>query len=85
MPVVLQDDDVADTPAANTRARSKIRTLQNEANANLEATMVLIEAPSTRCRAPLLQEVLATRLDIAGAAMEVSASKAATGRYQHNG
>ena len=80
VPVVLQDDDVADTPTANTRARSKLRTLQDEANVNLEATMVLIEAASTRCRAPLLQEVMATRLHIVGATMEVSTSKAATRR-----
>ena len=81
VPVVSQDDDVANTPVANTRARSRLRTLHDEANVNLEATIVLIEAESTRFRAPLLQEVLATRLDIAGAAMEVSASKAATRRY----
>ena len=81
MSVVLQDYDVAGTPAANTRARSKLRTLQDKANFNMEATMVLTEAASTRCRAPLLQEVLAARLDIAGAAMEVSASKVATKRY----
>ena len=41
VPVVSQDEDVADTPAANIRARSKLRILQNKAHANLEAIVVL--------------------------------------------
>ena len=43
--------------------------------------MVLIEAASTRQRAPLMQQVLVTRLDITFATLEVAASKTATRRY----
>ena len=44
VPVVSQHDEVEDTPSANTRAQHKLRTLQDEVNVNLEATMIVIEA-----------------------------------------
>ena len=43
--------------------------------------MLLIETANTKWRAPLLQQALAIGLHIAGASMEVSASKVATRRY----
>ena len=81
IPVVSQDDEPEDSPAANTRAQHRLRTLQDEANINLEATMLLVDAAGKPKRAPLMQQVMATKLDIAGAAMEVSAKQAASRRY----
>ena len=81
IPLVSQEDKLADTPDTNTRAQRRLRTLQDEANANLEATMVLIEAGGKPTKASILKQALATKLDVAGAAIEVSARRAASRRY----
>lgn len=81
IPVVSQVEEDNGAPAANTRAQRRIRTLQDEANVNLEATMIMVKAAEKRRHASLLQQALATKLDIAGDAIEVTARKAASKRY----
>ena len=83
IPVVSQDDNFTrdDGPAANTRTRRATRTLQDEAACKLEATMLVVEAAGPVQKAAPLQAALETPMDISGAAMEVTAQKAATRKY----
>ena len=83
VPVISQDDDFTqqDGPATNTRARKTTRTLQDEAMCELSAAMIVIDTAGPVHKATPLQTALITSTDISGAAMEVTAQRAASRKY----
>ena len=74
-PNIISQDDEDDTPAANTHAKRAVCTLADEAGIILDATMTIIEATETVRQMSPLQALVAQKLDIARAAMEITVKK----------